>query len=148
MSLFKAHAHMRELKQRLSIQLQGASFEDALDSNSMPILVVSENSEKHFVKIKTLDDVSGHVDGLGLPQRVYSPHECIILREAAASADSANADLREKLTAASAKLGMKLTIKEGTGVETAADYAAADALATTTVAVIRSDEINPLTQSQ
>lgn len=148
MSLFKAQAHMRELKQRLQIQIPSASFSDALDANSMPILVISENSEAHFCKIKTLDDASGHVDGLGLAQRVYSPHECIILREAAATADAANADLRERLTAAAGKLGMKLTIREGTGVETAADYAAADALATSTIVIIRSDEINPLTQSQ
>jgi hypothetical protein len=148
MSLFKAQAHMRELKQRLSMQMQSASFEDALDANGMPILVISENSEKHFVKIKTLDDASGHIDGLGLAQQVYSPHECLILREDQATSAPGNQDLRAKLDIACGKLGMKLTIKEGPGVKVAADYAAADALATTIVAIIRSDEINPLTQSQ
>ena len=148
MSLFKAQAHMRELKQRLQIQMPTANFGDALDASSMPILVINENSENHFVKIQTLPDAANHVDGLGLAQRVYSPHEAIILREAQATSAAGNQDLRAKLDIATGKLGMKLTIREGTGVAAAASYAAADSLATTTVAEIRSDEINPLTQSQ
>jgi hypothetical protein len=150
MALFKAQAHMRELKQRLSLLLPSSvSYTDSLDANGMPQLqVTSAVPENEFIKIQTEADNAQHVDGLGLPQRVYSPHECIILREAAASANAADASIREIITSACSKLGMKLTIREGTGVAAAASYSAADALATTTVAVLPSDEINKLTQSQ
>lgn len=146
MSLFKAQAHMRELRQRLSLSIPAATFVDDLDANSMPILVVSHASEKQFIKIETLDN-AGRVDALGLPQRVYSPHKCSLIREATATPP---ADIlgREIVSAAIAKLGMEIDIYEGTGVKTAANYAAAEALAPTVTVKIRSDEINPLTQSQ
>ena len=146
MAIFKAQAHMRELKQRLSILLSGKAQKDSTDLNGMPQLELSASGEQIFIKIQPLADFSQHVDGIGLAQRVYSPHECLILREEAASASDPSA--RETVFAACAKLGMRVTVKEGSGVGSAASYSAAESLASSTAVSLPSDEVNKLTVSQ
>lgn len=142
MSLFKAQAHMRELKQRLQLQMASAVFTDSQDANGMPIEFIVNASESQFVKIEVdATAASARVDGLGLAQQVYSPHKVTILRSSTA-VDNAT---RERLVAACGKLGMKLDIYQIAG--TPSSYAS-DLAGATLLVELRSDEINPLTQSQ
>ena len=151
MSMFKAAAHMRELKQRLGMLLPASTLSDNVDSDGMPLLVVKTNSEYENIKIY-VDGNADRVDGLGLPQKAYSPHICQVVQESAAPAGSAEAIARAKILSAVAKLGMKIILEEAASAGAAASWAdalaavAADAGAIT--AVIPSDEINPLTMSQ
>jgi hypothetical protein len=138
MTAFKCQAHSRELSQRLKLSIADLAIEEALDANGMPELKIEKGSEAILVKIETLDN-AGRVDGLGLPQRVYSPHKCTILQADAAS----DLEVRAKVLAACAKLGMKLMVYEAAAVPASWDLAGA-----TKTAEIASDEINPLTQSQ
>ena len=138
MSEFKAQAHMRELKQRLGLAIAGAVFTDALDASGQPELKLVANAETIFIKISMLDN-AGRVDGLGLPQRVYSPHKVQLLQDDTA-ADKA---VRAKALAACAKLGMKLELWEKAVLPASFDLSGA-----TQVAEIRSDEIHALTMSQ
>jgi hypothetical protein len=137
-SQFKAQAHSRELKQRLSLSLSGATFSEALDAAGLPQLKIVKGSETMHVAI-ILDSNAGRVDGLGLPQRVYSPHICQMLQDDAAS----DLEMRAKVLAACAKLGMKLEVWEIATVPASFDLTGA-----TKTATIASDEINPLTVSQ
>jgi hypothetical protein len=138
MSNFKAQAHMRELKQRLSLSLSGAVFTDALDVDGFPSMHVSRLGESISIKITALGN-AGRVDGLGLPQRVYSPHECQLL-QAVTPADYAT---RFAIIAACGKLGMKLEIWQIDPAPSSFDLTGASK-----VAEIKSDEVNPMTQSQ
>lgn len=138
MTAFKCQAHSRELSQRLKLAIADLAIDEALDANGMPELKIAKGAETLFVKIETLDN-AGRVDGLGLPQRVYSPHKCTILQDAAAS----DLEVRAKVLAACAKLGMKLLVFENAAMPTSWDLTGA-----TKTAEIASDEINPLTQSQ
>jgi len=138
MTSFKAQAHMRELKQRLSLSIAGATFSDSTDANGNPSMTMTSGAEVQEVHIEDVGN-AGRVDGLGLPQRAYSPHKVQVLRDPTAS----SVEAREKLTAACAKLGMKMEIWEVTPMPASFDLTLA-----TLVAEIRSDEVNPLTQSQ
>lgn len=151
MSVFKASAHMRELKQRLSILLPSSTLTEASDTDQMPLLVVKTNSEYQNIKID-VDGNQGRVDGLGLAQRAYSPHICHIAQESAAAASSDEAAARAKTLAACAKLGMKVIIQEAADAGLAANWAAAQAAVAADAGAVTitlpSDEINPLTSSQ
>lgn len=138
MANFKAQAHMRELKQRLSLSIAAASFQDAIDANGNPSMKVVSGAESIWIHIEDVGN-AGRVDGLGLAQRAYSPHKVQLLRASAASDMAA----REKCVAACAKLGMKMEIWEEAVVPASFDLSAA-----TKIVEIRSDEINPLTSSQ
>lgn len=139
MSLFKAQAHMRELKQRLSLLIAGAAITDALDSNGMPSIKLVKSSETIFVHIDTYDN-AGRVDGLGLPQRSYSPHKVQILRDS----DTISAQsVRDTVLAACSKLGMKLEVWEQASLPASFDISSA-----TLALSLPSDEVNPLTMSQ
>ena len=138
MANFKAQAHMRELKQRLSLSIAGAVFSDSVDANGNPEMKMASGAEIQFIKIQDVGN-AGRVDGLGLAQRAYSPHQVQILRDAAVS----DAAAREKLSAACAKLGMKMEIWQDASMPAIFDLSSA-----TKVVEIRSDEINPLTSSQ
>jgi len=138
MAQFKSQAHARELKQRLSLLVSGLSISENVDSNGMESLKLVKGSETIFIKIDVSDN-AGRVDGLGLPQRVYSPHICKILR-AATSSDLA---LREIVVAACAKLGMKLEIYEIAILPSSFDLTGANLIVS-----IPSDEIHGLTLSQ
>lgn len=152
MSVFKASAHMRELKQRLSLLLPASSISESADSaDQMPLLVVVSNGEHQHVKIE-VDGNQGRVDGLGLPQRAYSPHICKLVQESAAPAGAQEASARAKVIAACAKLGMKLMIDQAAGVGAESNWADAVAAVAADGGAVKmslpSDEINPLTSSQ
>jgi hypothetical protein len=145
MSLFKAQAHMRELKQRLKLLMSAASFSgsqyaDQLDANGMPILKVVNAGESQFIHIETVGN-AGRVNGLGLPQDSYSPHKAEILRVPAANA--ADAATREIVLSACSKLGMRLEIWEQNPLPASFDLSGA-----TMLLALPSDEINALTMSQ
>jgi hypothetical protein len=130
---------MRELKQRLSLSISGAVFTESMDAAGFPEMKVVASGETIFVKIETLDN-AGRVDGLGLPQRVYSPHKCEILQDADTISSLA---VRYTILGACAKLGMRLEIWEKAALPSSFDLSGA-----TQVDVIRADEINPMTSSQ
>lgn len=140
MSEFKAQAHARELKQRLSLSVSGLTISEDVDANGFPILKFVKGSETIFVKISTLAMPSGRVDGLGLPQRAYSPHQVQMLQDEDTISDK---ELRAKALAACAKLGMKLELWEKATLPSSFDLTGA-----TLAASIPSDEIHPLTMSQ
>ncbi|HSV26692.1 MAG TPA: hypothetical protein VLH60_02260 [Sedimentisphaerales bacterium] len=149
MSVFKAQAVARELKQRLA--LQGLVVTESADAAKFPILSIVAAAEQLHVKIEMLPDPAAHVDGIGLPQRLYSPHmatliESILPSGALPADQTASLIVRERVFAAVAKLGMKIALRVIDGA-VSPDYAtalAASALATE----IRSDEIHGLTMSQ
>lgn len=138
MAQFKSQAHARELKQRLSLLVSGLSISEDVDSNGMESLKLVKGSETIFIKIDVSDN-AGRVDGLGLPQRVYSPHICKILRDDTPS----DLALREIVVAACAKLGMKLEIYEIAILPSSFDLTGANLIVS-----IPSDEIHGLTLSQ
>jgi hypothetical protein len=149
MSAFKAQAHMRELKQRLQLTMASATITEALDADGLPAIKIELSTEVAFAKI-ALADNAGRVDGLGLAQRVYSPHIAEMIQDSDQTS-AASKELKARLTAAMCKLGMKLAIKEDDKATLAAASAAAfDATfaAATAVVTLPSDEINPLIQSQ
>lgn len=140
MSEFKAQAHARELKQRLSLSVSGLTVSEDVDANGFPALKFVKSGETIFVKISTLPMPTGRVDGLGLPQRAYSPHQAQMLQD---GDTVTNKELRAKVLAACAKLGMKLEIWENNTLPSSFDLTGA-----TLIASIASDEIHPLTMSQ
>ena len=146
---FKAQAMARDLAVRLQNRISGATITQGLDSDRFPTLQVSIGSKSAFVRIRTdyqRTDEDGHVDALGLQQRVYTPHVTELIREAAATPpDASTVDMQAQLLAEVGKNGTKVLVSEATGVEDAANFAAALALTPTLVSTIRSDDINPLT---
>lgn len=145
---FKSQAIARDLAVRLKNRVAGIAVEEGLDADRFPTLKCSIGAKSAFIRLSTdfeRSEEDGHVDGLGLAQRVYSPHKAELLQEAAASADATTLDLRAQALAECSKLGMKLIVREGTGVEDDTTFADADAAASSTVATIKSDDIHPLT---
>lgn len=141
MSVFAAQAKERELKQRLALVMPTATFREALDADGFPALEVTLGADIALVKIVT-DSNAGRVDGLGLPQRVYSPHIIQMLQDTAAGKV-----LTAKMTAAVAKMGCKIKIRETAVSSLTLAAFDADFAAATTVCELPSDEINPLTTS-
>lgn len=130
MSVFKAQAHSRELKQRLSLSYKGATIAESQDNDGFPILTITKATATSVVKIY-MDGNAGRVNGLNLPQQVFSPHICEVTQDDLID-DADKSEMVARVTAAVAKLGMKVIIKDST----------------TTLAILKSDEINPLIQSQ
>lgn len=150
MSVFKAQATMRELKQRLQLTMPSAVLTDAQDANGYPAVKVLYQAETALAKIAQ-DGNAGRVDGLNLPQQSYSPHIAELLQDNDQTSVPA-AELKSRMAAAMGKLGMKLIIKADTQANLntagAAGFDAAFVAAPDSVATLRSDEINPLIQSQ
>jgi hypothetical protein len=144
MTQFTAQAQMTGLKERLGLSVAGEEFFDSFDVNGFPVLRVLNHSENSFLTI-TMIEASGHVDAFGLPQRQYSPHKCILVREA--SATTSAIETAVKVLAQAAKLGMKVEIYEGTGAGAEVTYAAAFALCTL-IATLPANEIYGMTLSQ
>jgi hypothetical protein len=145
---FKAQALARDLAVNLKLAIPGSAVASTSDANGFPVIQVSVGAKKSWLSIKTdsaVSDESGKVDALGLPQKVYTPHVCELVMEASATADATTLDMRAEMIAQTVKLGTKVSIKEGTNVEDAADYTAALAISLTETAKIKSDLINPLT---
>jgi hypothetical protein len=146
MAQFKAQAHMQELQQRLTLTFQSAVFTLSYDANFFPLLEVVNAGETQWIYITTEPDDSSHVNALGLPQQVYSPHQCALLR--VPNANTVDTATREKVMAAIAKLGMKILDYEVTPIPSTPAAALAAIIPANLVFVIKSDEINPETQSQ
>lgn len=147
---FKSQAMSRDLAVRLKNRIADLEILEDLDSDRFPTLKCTVASESVFIRISTdfeRSEEDGHVDALGLAQTVYAPHKAELLQEDAATAPSATyIELQSKALFELSKLGTKLLIKSGTGVKDDTSFADAEAAATTTVAEIRSNDINPLTQ--
>jgi hypothetical protein len=147
--IFKASAMARDLANRLQLRVAGMTIKQDVDANRWPTLQCTVGGKSEWIRIRTAQDESdaeGMVDALGLPQRVYSPHLTEVMEEAAATPPTAGTnDMRRQVLAEVGKNGTEIHVLEGTGVETAASFAAAAALATTLVSTIRSDTTNPLT---
>jgi hypothetical protein len=157
MSAFTAQAKMQELKQRLQLQMPSAVITQAQDASGFPAISVALSSDTAMLKILVDPATSapngqeqGRVDGLGLSQRLYSPHICEMLQDSDQTS-AASKELKARLAAAASKMGLKLIIAEELLASIVAagpvGFDAAFAAATAQVCTIRSDEINPLTQS-
>jgi hypothetical protein len=136
-STHKAEGLIRRLKQQLGIQIAAVVLTDLVDTDEFPILKVVKGSEIVFVKIMTRD--TNRVDGIGLPQRAYSPHKVIIFRDTTTS----DAAAREMVSSEATRLGTKVEIWEAATCAVWADFAAA-----TKVVEMFNDPINPLTNAQ
>lgn len=139
MSLFKAQAHMMELKQRLSLLISGAVFTESVDSNGMPTLQLVASGETIFIHIET-EGNAGRVDGLGMPQRAYSPHKVQILRD---SDTITSQNVRDIALISCGKLGMKMEIWGQATLPSSFDLTSA-----TLALTLPSNEIHGLTMSQ
>lgn len=147
--VFKAIALSRDLAVKLENSIKGSSIVKDSDSDRFPTLQITVNNKSCFVKISTDFDRSeedGHVDALGMGQRVYAPHKIEFIRENSATADASSLDMLNKVLAEISKLGTRVLVSEGASVEDAADFAAALALSPVVVSEIKSDVINPLTK--
>jgi hypothetical protein len=142
---------MRELKQRLKIAMPTATITSALDADGYEAIKIVYSTEVVLAKIAQ-DGNAGRTDGLGLPQRSYSPHIAELLQDSDQTS-AASKELKARMHAAMGKLGMKLVIREDLKADLAAS-AASDfdtewaASAAQPVVTLPSDEINPLIQSQ
>jgi hypothetical protein len=136
-SNFKAVALVRRLKQQLSLQYAGLVLVDSFDTDDMPILSITSGAELIFVKIMTRDSI--RVDGLGLPQRAYSPHKVIVLRDSTISV----AAVREIVSAECERLGTEVQVWHKAGLASWADFATA-----TKIVDMFNDPVNPLTNAQ
>jgi hypothetical protein len=139
MSVFKAQAHARELKQRLSLLIAGAVITSSLDSSGQPETKIVSGAETIFVKI-SLQGNAGRVDALGMPQTVYSPHQCQILQDGDTVSDK---NARAIVLSACTKLAMKMELWEINTLPSSFDLTGA-----TLISSIPADEINGLQQSQ
>lgn len=147
MSVFKAQAHMRELVQRLQLTIKGATIEQATDVDGFPQIRVVYSTEVILAKIMMEPQVAQRVDGLGLPQRAYSPHKAQLLQDADIVTPEAQ-ELKARLAAAVGKMGMKVEVYSQDKADLPASAAAYDVATATLICVLPSDEINPLIQSQ
>lgn len=142
---------MRELKQRLQLTMPSATITSATDADGYEAIKVVLNTEVALAKVAQ-DGNAGRVDGLGLPQRAYSPHIAQMLQDSDQTTASSK-ELKARMAAAMSKLGMKLIIREDVKADLAATTAATfdaewAATAAQPVVTLPSDEINPLIQSQ
>ena len=141
MTAFKAQAMSQRLQQQLNVSQAGLAFVLALDTNGYPTLAVTKGSETVWVYIADQGN-AGRIDGLGLPQRAYSPHVVQILREDWATTAPTQLEMRERITAECVKLGAEVQIWE---------HEAPSAFVLTGAALIADifpDPINKLTNGQ
>ena len=137
---FAAQAYSRKLRENLALTVQGDSTVESLDANGYPMVVMTVNSDNFFYKIEPIE-ASGMVDGLGLPQRAYSPHMITLILDPTSTQKAGHYDLIAKGTA----MGMRINVMEG-AVKALTDYPTAFAAATL-ITTVRSNEIHPLTLS-
>lgn len=141
---FKAQAMARRFKQQMEVSLSGVAIAETLDAEGYPVQTVVHGGETLYVLVQNRGNAS-RVDGLGLPQRAYSPHAVVIIREDFASTEQPSSiEMREKVTAEAVKLGAKVEIWERE------DVTASGAVTTgaTMVAEIPADPIHKLMNSQ
>lgn len=147
---FKAQAMARDLAVRLKNRVAGLEIQEDLDADRFPTLQCKIGAKSVWVRISTdyeRSEDDGHVDALGLAQRVYTPHKTEIFQEEAITPpDATTLELRAQILAECGKNGTKIYVKEGPGVEDDTTFGAAFTAADTTVAEIRSDDIHGLTK--
>ena len=148
---FKSQAISRDLAVRLKNRIAGLEITEDLDSDRFPTLKCTVAAESVFIRISTdfeRSEDDGHVDALGLAQTVYAPHKAELLQEEESTTPltATYLELQAKALFELSKLGTKLIIKSGAGVKDDTNFADAETAATTIVAEIRSNDINPLTQ--
>ena len=142
MTAFKAQAMAQRLKQQLPQVVAGVTVVQSLDVNGFPTLACTVSAETVFVKI-TDQGNAGRVDGIGMPQRAYSPHKVQILREnIGTSVEPTQWPLREAVVAESVKLGSLVEIWE------MEDPTVFDLTTATLLVSLPQDPINKLTNGQ
>ena len=139
MSLFKAQAMMRNLKQELSLAIAGASFVDSQDSNGMPITQISAGGESIFINIAVEDPNDGLQNAVGSAQPRYSPHQATILQDSTPTSLNVRYMVQAKVNA----LGAKTQVWEIHPLP--GSYSLSGA---TLISTIYPDTINPLTNQQ
>lgn len=107
MSVFKANAIARNLKERLEASLSDASISTEL-SDSFPVIRVVRGTETILIKVDAFSPIVDSVNLVGNSQEVYAPHKIIILRDNSPS----DAPLREVVSAEVAKSGSTFEIYE------------------------------------
>ena len=141
---FKAQAMARRFKQQMEISIAGMSIAESFDADGYPVLTVSGGTDTLYVFVQNRGN-AGRVDALGLPQRAYSPHKVVILREDIASTEvPVDLALREKVTAEAVKLGAKVEIWEREDVTTLGAVMTGAAM----LVEIDPDPVHRLTNSQ
>jgi len=141
MTAFKAQAIARDIEQRV-IAVTGATYTESYDSNGMPILLfTSKLGEMIFVKVEVEPDPANPVDSLGLPQVIYSPHQCTLLE--VPFAEATDLSFRAIVEMETAKHGTKTFLYQVNPLP--ASYSLAGA---TLITTDPSDPWNPLTQSE
>lgn len=83
----KAISLSRQLKEDLALVL-GSTLTESFDSNGCPVLTygaATANSQSASIRVKMVDSIQ--TDGLGLTQRVFTPHIIQLLVEESATAD-------------------------------------------------------------
>ena len=149
--VFKSQAIARDFVVQAKNRIVDVDVIQGLDADRFPTMQFKIGAKSVFVRISTDFERSqedGHVDGLGLPQNVYSPHKIELIQESAGGTiipDPTTLNMRLQVANLCSQQGMKFFVKEAEAVEDAADYDAAIALNPVVVAEIRSDDINPLT---
>lgn len=139
MTLFKAQALMRNLKQELLEVLAGVAFTDSTDSNGMPILKLVASSETIFVKIEVDDPNDGRVNSVGVAQTRYSPHKSTLLQSSTATSKLVRYVTEAKVI----QQGTKVLMYEIASLPSNYDLSGA-----TLIATIWPDSINKLTNQQ
>jgi hypothetical protein len=173
MSAFTAQAKMAELIQRLQLQMASATFSQSNDVSGFPQVVVTyvaPDASTDSALLKIMVDPAenypasvpsgsgfdaGRTDGLGLPQRLYSPHIVELVQDSDQTSHAA-VILKARLASSTGKMGIKILICVDTLANISAEalvmptfdtYWTALIAAGGPALVLRSDEINPLTQS-
>ena len=80
MSSRKAQALSARLQQQLNVSKLGLALVTSYDSDFYPTLAVSLGAETEWLHFASLGN-AGRVDGIGMPQRDYSPHMVQLLRQ-------------------------------------------------------------------
>lgn len=107
MSVFKANAIARNLKERLEASLANATITSE-NSDSFPVIRVVRGSETVLIKVDVFVPVVDLTNLVGNNQEIYAPHRLIILRDNSPS----DVPLREVVTAEVAKSGSTFEIYE------------------------------------
>jgi len=114
---FKSISLMRKLKQDLQLRLAGRIFSESTDSDGYPVLLITADATPTTVeanvilRIRPMQDDIARTDGLGLPQRVYTPFQLEVIGQKTAGGDTPdNVPVDEAGIAASAAQSANLLV--------------------------------------
>ena len=137
MSVKKAEALMRSLKEKLAFRFPGFILAESKDANENPVLSISDGTpatgeQNAVIRIKPID--AHGVNVLGMAQEMFSPHQLqIAVEESAliAGASFLSAANSAKIISEAAKTGVKVELyMRATGaIPTTADMIAANKIA-------------------